>query len=207
MVSVLRIDHQMQMGYREWTEDCVVWIANRGRLLNAGAAALAAAVVPLPSSAASVLGPHKHGQNGVTLPLDKSVNMTTHVLDGPDWSLAHVLGDVVFINFFATWCPPCVGETPVFVDYAAHAPAGVSVVSMDVLDNDDNVRAWRKRFGVTYPIAMDRHGIFAANINMRAYPTTLIFRPDGRLSCAFVGTMSDETLESERLYALDTSRP
>jgi len=178
----------------------------RLRFLGTSAAAIGAALLPRVAGATVTLGPHKHGLNGLKLPLDQTIGLTSEVLDGPKWSLQANRGSVVFMNFFATWCAPCVHETSSFVAYAARAPENVAVVAMNVGDEDDLVRTWRKRFAVPYPICMDRRRIFAANINLSAYPTTLIFRPDGRLSCAFVGSMDDDDLETERLYAIDPAR-
>jgi hypothetical protein len=59
-----------------------------------------------------------------------------------------------------------------------------------------------EKYGVTYPIVMDRHEILFTNIGLRVYPTTIFFRPSGVVSCVHVGTMDAEALHEEYRYAL-----
>lgn len=138
--------------------------------------------------------------------MDKPIGLTIRVLDGPAWQLQSQRGNVVFMNFFATWCGPCMEETPALVASAARNLDAVTLVGVDVGESDDKVRKSRKQYGVPYTIRMDQKQIFYANIGMRVFPTTLIFPANGQLSCAFVGIMDADDFDNEHAYALDPSR-
>ena len=150
--------------------------------------------------------PHVHGANGVTsLPERRPIAWKMEVLDGPPFDLGAYRGKVVFINIFATWCGPCRAEQPAVVKFAEKYPDDTVVIGMDYEEQDDNVRAYRKKFEIPYPIAMDRHGRVLAGVyagGQLIFPMTIVFRPDGTLSCAWVGDKTLEWLEREREAAL-----
>ena len=81
----------------------------------------------------------------------------SETLDGPRFRLEAYRGKVVFLNVFATWCPPCRAEQPDVVAFAAAHPDDTAVIGIDVREEDNTVRAYRKKFAIPYPIAMDRH--------------------------------------------------
>jgi len=178
-------------------------IARRRFLTGSTAVVAAAGIVPARLDAKQVeLPPHVHGINGTKLNLHTHYNLKLRILDGPDWHLESLRGNVVFFNFFATWCPPCRHETPELITFA-NAHADVTVVAVDVRETDDAVRAYRKKYDVPFKIGMDESGGFVENAGVQGYPTTLIFRPDGRLSCAYVGGGTAAAFEEELRYALD----
>ncbi len=126
-------------------------------------------------------------------------------LDGPPWSLAEHRGQILLINYWATWCGPCREEQPVVVAFARAHPDDTAVIGIDVHEEDNDVRAYRKKFEIPYPIAMHRGRSTVPAIfknDSLIYPTTLVFRPDGTLSCAWSGGRSRAGFEAEREYAL-----
>jgi len=150
--------------------------------------------------------PHVHGPNGVTsLPEHRAIGWKMDVLDGPPFDLNVYRGKVVFINIFATWCGPCREEQPAVVAFAnAHADDTV-VVGMNYEEQDDKVREYREKFEIPYPIAMDRAGKILRGVykgDHMMFPMTIVFRPDGTLSCAWAGDRNREWLEREREAAL-----
>ena len=164
---------------------------------------LAAAAAPRPASSPK---PHVHGANGiVTLPENRPVEWTSEVLVGPEFRLSRYRGKAVFVNVFATWCGPCRAEQPDVVAFAnAHAD-DTAVIGMDVREEDNAVREYRKTFDIPYPIAMDRMDRTVRSVYRHGemiFPTTIVFRPDGKLSCAWAGSRTREWFENEREYAL-----
>ena len=94
-------------------------------------------------------------------------------LDGTMWRLSDLRGKVVFLNFWATWCPPCREEMP---DMAAlhreMALTGLPFQMLAVLTNDDPGQAARfaQKLGITFPIVVDREGKAAADSASPASP-------------------------------------
>jgi thiol-disulfide isomerase/thioredoxin len=150
--------------------------------------------------------PHVHGANGVvTLPEHRKIEWVIEVLDGPEFRLSAYRGKVVFVNVFATWCGPCQKEQPAVVAFANAHAEDTAVIGVDVKEEDNDVRAYRKKYAIAYPIAMDRYdkrvrGIYREG--KMVFPTTVVFKPDGTLSCAWEGTAGREWFEYERKVAL-----
>lgn len=161
---------------------------------------------PVSSASPRPARKHVHGANGVTqIPENRAVEWKMEVLDGPAFRLSAYRGKAVFVNVFATWCPPCRAEQPAVVAFARAHADDTAVVGVDVSETDDAVRAYRKKFDIPYPIAMNRSrmtvpGIFKNDAVL--FPITLVFRPDGTLSCAWTGSRTREWFETEREFAL-----
>jgi thiol-disulfide isomerase/thioredoxin len=145
---------------------------------------------------------------GLKLKYDAPTEVKIRVLDAPNYQLTKHLGKVVFFNIFATWCPPCRAEMPALIAFnAAHAD-DTEIVGIDVGENDDTVRAFRKQFGVPYTIAMDPGQRYFGHIaKTEEYPVTLVIRPDGTLFAAWAGSRPRYWFETARRKAIATSAP
>ena len=77
-------------------------------------------------------------------------------IPGPKLSLASLRGKAVYLNFFASWCPPCNEEAPQ-VDALAknYAGRGLQVVGVDVLENANKAKSFRDAHRLSYPIVID----------------------------------------------------
>lgn len=125
------------------------------------------------------------------LPYDHPLDLKMQTLDGPDFHLLSYRGLAVMLNIFASWCPPCNKEQPAIVELAAeYAPQGLVTVGINDREPDDVVRHYRKKYGITYPIAMDRGGAFSQALQAgshrdieRTIPTWLFVTPSGYLYC------------------------
>ena len=101
--------------------------------------------------------------------------------DGSEGSPADFAGTPTVINFWASWCPPCIVEMPAFE--AVHRELGphVAFLGINVGDDPGAARELAERTGVTYPLARDPDsGIFQAfgGIGM---PTTVFVDPEGMI--------------------------
>jgi thiol-disulfide isomerase/thioredoxin len=136
------------------------------------------------------------------------------VLDGPDFNLIKYRGQAVLLQIFATWCGPCNKEMPHTVMAAQeYAPRGLAVIGIDFGEEDNTVRAFRKRYGIPFPIAMDAKGTFVraleignvdASVN---FPVTLFIDPNGYLYCDVIGAMSSGELRYRIEHFLAVSAP
>jgi thiol-disulfide isomerase/thioredoxin len=120
-------------------------------------------------------------------------------LDGAAFNVADHRGDVVVVNFWASWCPPCIREAPglqrVWQEYQSR---GVQFVGIDVGDNRAAAQAHDRRFGVTYPSVEDPSGrvllAFRGTLTPASRPSTLILDRQGRVAARVLGRVDATTL-------------
>ena len=95
---------------------------------------------------------------------------------------------VTVINFWATWCPPCVMEAPSLQKFARQmAPLGVRVFGVSVDQNLPALQKFIAAYGLTYPILRDPDQILAGRFGTAKFPETYIFDSDGRLADKVIG--------------------
>jgi peroxiredoxin len=178
-------------------------------VIGAGALALTLATRPiaagpsgataLPVATAYVVGPAVEGlQRGDLAPELEATRadgtrVTLTDLDGNPVRLADLRGKVVWLNFWATWCPPCQSETPVLRDTAAaYRDRGLVVVGIAVQETTvDDVRAYAERYELAYPIAFDASADMFHRYRVYALPTQFFIGPDGRILDVVNGPLSD----------------
>jgi len=140
--------------------------------------------------------------NNPVLPYDKPLGLHMRVLDGADFDLIKYRGYAVVLNIFATWCGPCAAEMPSMVDAAAkYHDKGLRIVGIDFNESDDTVRAYRKKYSIGFPVAMDEHGEFTYSLERGIkdvdieFPVSLYISPDGYLYCYNRGSTKSPAAE------------
>jgi thiol-disulfide isomerase/thioredoxin len=119
-------------------------------------------------------------------------------LDGKPVSTAAWKGKVVFINFWATWCPPCRAEIPVLIDLANRYKDRLQIVGVSVDDGDPaDVKQFVKEAGINYPIVMADRSIIAEYGGVAALPTLFVVNPDGNVVQKHEGLYSNALYEAE----------
>jgi peroxiredoxin len=105
----------------------------------------------------------------------KDVNGHTH-------QLADYRGKVVVVNFWATWCPPCVLEMP-SMQKAWEAIRKDNVVMLAINNGEDakRVQAFYHKSNVTFPLLLDTNANIMAEWKARGMPSTFVVDPEGRL--------------------------
>ncbi|MGB6979814.1 MAG: TlpA disulfide reductase family protein [Candidatus Acidiferrales bacterium] len=109
-------------------------------------------------------------------------------LDGKPAHLADLRGHVVVLNFWATWCPPCVAEAPSLNQLQARiAPRGGVVLGVSVDDDQAAYEAFLKNYNIDYPTYRDSTKRIALDYGTSMYPETYIIDKRGRLDRKIVG--------------------
>jgi peroxiredoxin len=137
------------------------------------------------------------------IPLDDGTTYQLHDLDGKPVSLADLRGKAVWINFFASWCPPCQGETPVLRDLAErYEDQGLEVVGVSIQETTpDDLRAYAERYQLPYTIGFDASGHVFREFRAYALPTQFFLDPDGVIRFIAQGPLSEEGA-SQRIEAI-----
>jgi thiol-disulfide isomerase/thioredoxin len=127
------------------------------------------------------------GSDGATAPLLD--------LDGHPVRLADLRGKLVWLNFWASWCPPCQGETPVLRDMdERYRSKGLAIVGVAVQETTpDDVRAYAQKYGLGYTIAFDATADVFNRYRVFALPTQVFIAPDGTVRQVVNGPLTDDT--------------
>jgi thiol-disulfide isomerase/thioredoxin len=124
--------------------------------------------------------------------------LTGELLDGGTFDLTQRRGEVVVVNFWASWCGPCRAEVAELVSVAdATRSKGVSFVGVDVRDERDKARAFVTGHSVAYPSLFDPAGRAAldfSDVPPNTTPATLVIDRQGRIAAVFRKALLREEL-------------
>jgi cytochrome c biogenesis protein CcmG/thiol:disulfide interchange protein DsbE len=118
-------------------------------------------------------------------------------LDGGTVSLEALRGDIVVMNFWATWCGPCRQEAPGFRRLSReYEDRGVRFLGMNYRDDRYAAQAFFREFKLDYPSGFDPFGRLANDFGLYAMPTTFLIDPDGLIRYRFVGYADEAELRA-----------
>ncbi|MFA5014080.1 MAG: TlpA disulfide reductase family protein [Actinomycetota bacterium] len=123
------------------------------------------------------------------------VDFTLDDLSGKEISLSDFKGKIVVLNFWATWCPPCIAEIPDFVEiFNEYRDKDVQFIG--VSDEDISMlKSFAAYYDINYPILTDDKNIMAV-WGIRAIPTTFVFDRNGKIVFENVGMMTREQIRN-----------
>lgn len=108
--------------------------------------------------------------------------------DGQEIALQDLAGQVVVINFWASWCRTCDEEAAELEQaYQIYRDRGVVFLGVDYSDTDRDALAYLERFSITYPNGPDKGTRISQAFRIRAVPETYIVAPDGTLAVVKIG--------------------
>jgi thiol-disulfide isomerase/thioredoxin len=140
------------------------------------------------------------GENGLIAEGDRppAPQLSGTTLEGERLDVADYRGQVVVLNFWASWCPPCRAEAPNLVEVAEQTKAsGVQFVGVNVKNARDEALAFERKQGVPYPSLHDQPGVLLTRFRKlvpQVPPTTLILDRQGRIAGRFIGGVTTREL-------------
>ena len=123
---------------------------------------------------------------------------------GKTHTLSEYKGKVIFLNFWATWCPPCRAEMPDIQKLYERSPKegegaviGLGVASPKLGNEKDEagIKAFMDKNGYTYPVLMDARGELFSAYGIRAIPTTFMIDREGNVYGRVQGALSGENID------------
>ncbi|MFC2067420.1 peroxiredoxin family protein [Chloroflexota bacterium] len=124
-------------------------------------------------------------------------------LDGNEVKLSEFLGKRVFINFWATWCPPCRAEMPDIESlYQEYKDKGLVVIGIDISESEGTTRQFVQRGGYGWTFVLDSTGAVAANYNVRAIPTSFFIDREGVIQAVNIGAITKRRMEANIAEAI-----
>jgi cytochrome c biogenesis protein CcmG/thiol:disulfide interchange protein DsbE len=121
------------------------------------------------------------------------------LFDGRTVRLSDFRGKVVFLNFWASWCPPCRDEAPLIeAAWRRYQTQGVVFLGVDIQDTEEAARAFLQEFRISYMNGRDARNRIAIDYGVYGIPETYFIDPGGRITAKYVGAL-EATILAERL--------
>lgn len=144
------------------------------------------------------------GDDDYTWQGDPALDFTAQLMDGSEFTLSEQAGKVVLVNFWATWCGPCVNEMPdlnrLYSEYSAGGE--VEIILINCGESSRTVQSFLDRQGYGFPVACDEYSTISSAYGISAIPRTFVFGKDGVLLNDYLGSQSYQTFQSAITRAL-----
>ena len=135
---------------------------------------------------------------------ERAPDLRLPLAGGGEVDLAQYRGQVVLVNFWATWCAPCTAEMPALERvYQAQRDRGFAVLAVDVQEREEPVSSFLGQLGVTFPSALDRTGEIARLYRATGLPTTFLIDRGGVIRDVRVGPLTEAMLEERLAKIID----
>jgi cytochrome c biogenesis protein CcmG, thiol:disulfide interchange protein DsbE len=122
-------------------------------------------------------------------------DFTLTLMDGSALRLADLRGKAVFLNFWASWCPPCRVEAPALeAAWRRYRERDVVFLGVNIQDTDENARRFLSEFAITYPNGIDRGSRIAIDYGVWGLPETFFIDREGRITYKHVGALGEATV-------------
>lgn len=131
---------------------------------------------------------------------DKAPNFTLSANNGETVTLSEYIGDVVVVNFWATWCPPCRGEMPEFdeMNKVFTKEGDVHIIAVNMTDgrrdSKKKVDNFIAKYNYSLKVLYDEKSSVAQAYGVQYLPTTYVIGKDGKITGKIIGGTNKQTV-------------
>ena len=130
------------------------------------------------------------------------------LFDGTELQLSDLLGKVVMVDFWGSWCPPCRAEASALEEvYKEYEGLPVEFVGVDIWDTERDARRYIDRFGITFPAGLDESGRIAVEYGVTGLPEKFFITPEGIISKKFIGPDESRRVKRHPRRGVGASNP
>lgn len=175
-----------------------------GKWMIAAAAALGLGLLTLPVFMTGGDDPHEVAASGAPAAAacksegPANLSLTMKDMHGKDYKLADLKGKVVLVNFWASWCAPCLAEIPEFIKVREeYHDKGFEIIGISTDDSAEQLRDFAAKYKTNYPLLQVSGEAEDAYGPVFGLPTSIIVARDGSVCKRHFGPLSKEQLEAE----------
>ena len=118
--------------------------------------------------------------------------------DGSEVKLADLRGKVVFLNFWASWCPPCRAEARLLeASWQRHRDQDVVFLGVNMQDREEAAREFLREFAISYPNGLDGGNRIAIDYGVWGIPETFFIDRNGRITYKQIGAFDGKTIHAK----------
>lgn len=122
-------------------------------------------------------------------------DFTATTLSGETVHLTDYKGQVVMLNFWATWCPPCKAEMPTIqAAYKHYHEQGFTVLAINNREQSVQIQPFANALALTFPIILDTDSILQDTFAIKGYPTSLFISDAGEVYATHTGMLTPQQL-------------
>lgn len=134
---------------------------------------------------------------------DSYRDFTAPLADGGTITLSDYEGKVILLNFWATWCKPCVGEMPAFPRLVEKYGDQLALIAVNCGEDEETVQSFLSKNDYSFPVVLDAGGEVSALYPTDGIPYTLIIAPDGTVSHITLGADSADVMFEDYSWEID----
>ena len=131
----------------------------------------------------------------------RAPDFTGTTVNGDVVSLRDYRGRTVLVNVFASWCGPCIAETPHLVEAYNTSLDDAVVVGLNLLESTDAVMAYQDEFSISYPLVMDPDSEITSVYQPIGLPTSWFIDPEGIVRYVHIGPMTLAQIQEALIQA------